>query len=261
MASEAEDGTRLIVVGDDGSAMSDRVWEWLTAHGWPGWRVEVMTADESEIVWGDPPRLVEWEPSWARAKQVDGAKSVRYLKVAGDPRPMLADRVDADLMVVGRINRDSQTQLALGGTSEWLLHHPPAPLAVIGTLDLVDSVTVCADGSDHSRAAIEAFVSLPLSARSGVTVLAVDDGRADAEASAANGVEALRGRVASVTSLVIKDSPTPAILGHIESTQPDLVVLGTRGLTGWKRLRLGSTAGAVVRRVVCNALVASSREA
>lgn len=260
MTQAPEGGAPLIVVGDDGSAMSDRVWQWLTSHSWPGWRVEVMTADQTEIVWGEPARSTQWTPPWARATPVEGVESVTYLKFPGDPRPMLGERNDGDLIVVGRNSRDPQGRLALGGTSEWLLHHPPAPLAVIGGSGPVGSVTVCADGSGHSRAAIDAFASWPLAAGVGVTVLAVADGRSDAEAAAASGVEALAGKVASVASMVIKDAPTPAILRHVEATRPDLVVLGTKGLTGWKRLRVGSTAGAVVRGTSCNALVASTGE-
>jgi nucleotide-binding universal stress UspA family protein len=54
---------------------------------------------------------------------------------------------------------------------------------------------------------------------------------------------------------------TDTILASLEETGADLVVLGTRGLTGWRRLRLGSTASAVVRSAPCDALVACSEPA
>ena len=41
--------------------------------------------------------------------------------------------------------------------------------------------------------------------------------------------------------------PTKVILDRVDEHRPDLVVLGTRGLTGIERLRVGSTAGAVAR--------------
>jgi nucleotide-binding universal stress UspA family protein len=63
--------------------------------------------------------------------------------------------------------------------------------------------------------------------------------------------------VAKVKGLVRSGSPTEAILTHIEEASPDLVVMGTRGLTGWSRLVLGSTAGAVARNSRCNLLVCS----
>lgn len=214
-----------------------------------------MTADESNIQWGEPPAAVEWGPSWARATAIPGA-TVTYLKVASDPRPMLGSRSDADLIVVGR-TAHRRTPL-LGSTAEWLVHHPPAPLAIIATGDPVRRVTVCADGSDHATAVLEVFAGLPFAIEAGVTVLSVDDGRSDAGSAAAAAAEALSGRVASVTTEIVKDNPTRAILHHLETSAPDLAVVGTKGLTGWKRIRLGSTAGAVARSASCNLLVGSA---
>lgn len=47
----------------------------------------------------------------------------------------------------------------------------------------------------------------------------------------------------------------PTILGMIEKTEPDLVVLGTRGLSGLRRAVMGSTASAVVHHARCSVLV------
>jgi nucleotide-binding universal stress UspA family protein len=52
--------------------------------------------------------------------------------------------------------------------------------------------------------------------------------------------------------------PTTRIVDHIEEHAPDLVVMGTKGLTGWRRLRLGSTASAVVHQTAGNVMVASA---
>ena len=244
-----------MVVGDTGLAASHVVWQWLAAHSWPDWKVEVLTAETADIQWGEPPSSVEWYPPWARATTIPEA-TVAYLKVATDPRLMLGLRSDADLLVVGR-TAERRTSL-LGGTTEWLVHHPPAPLAIIATGDEVRKVTVCADGSEHATATLELFTSLPFAAGTEVTVFSVDDGRSDADAASSAAAGALAGRVGSVETVVVKDTPTRAILAHLETARPDLVVVGTRGLTGWKRIRLGSTAGAVARSAKCNILVGAA---
>ena len=136
---------RLAVVGDDGSPAADIVWRWLTAHSWAGWAIEVVTADEDDIVWGEPVVGQVWDPPWHRASAVEGA-GVTYLRYATDPRAMLAERTDADLMIVGRHTRTGGFEL-LGSTSEWLLVDPPAPLAIIGRPDPIQNVVVAADGS------------------------------------------------------------------------------------------------------------------
>lgn len=247
--------SRLAVVGDDGSPAADVVWEWFTAHPWEGWVVEVVTADEEKIVWGEPVEAVAWSPSWRRASSPEGAE-VTYLRYACDPRVMLTDRTDADLVVVGRHRRSDGFEF-LGSTSEWLLHHPPAPLAIIGRPDPISRVLLAADGSDHARFAMEIFASLPGAAGAAVVVLAVDDGRTE-PAAAEQLASDLEGRVGSVETLVRKGRPTQEILAAIDELGSDLVVLGTRGLTGWKRIRVGSTAGAVGRAASCNVIVGST---
>lgn len=253
MAESAE--SRLVVVADDGSPAADVVWQWLTSRSWEGWSVQVVTADEEDIVWGESVSGKSWTPPWARASQPDGAE-VAYLHYASDPRVMLAERSEADLLVVGRHRRDDAFD-HLGSTSDWLLHHPPAPLAIIGQVDPISQVLIAADGSAHARTAMETFASLPGAGEAAVTVLSVDDGRTDPGA-ADEMARTLEGRVGVVNSLVKRGRPTQVILDAITELGVDLVVVGTKGLTGWKRIRVGSTAGAVGRAARCNVLVASA---
>ncbi|MEX1271690.1 MAG: universal stress protein [Acidimicrobiia bacterium] len=246
----------LLVFGDDGKPSSDRAWRWITAHPWPGWTVDVVTADTdaSHIEWGTPTRPTPWTPPWERDSTNFDGVPIRFLTAASDPRALLAD-AGADLMVVG-IKPARQLSAALtGSTTEWLLAHPPSPLAIVRRTDPVARVLVCVDGSPHASRALEAFASLPLASLAAVTVLAVDDGRTDTSATD-DATRSLDGRVAEVTASRTSGTPTEEILGAIETSRADLVVLGTRGLTGWKRLRLGSTASAVVRSTTSDSLVA-----
>jgi universal stress protein A len=63
----------------------------------------------------------------------------------------------------------------------------------------------------------------------------------------ANGVNA-------VTSYLAFDSPARAILDRARDLPADLVVIGTRGLTGMKHVLLGSVAERVVRLAHCDVL-------
>lgn len=249
---------RLVVVGDDGSPAADVVWQWLTMHPWHGWKVEVVTADEASIVWGEPVTGKPWSPSWARATKPPGASGVTYLQYACDPRAMFAERSDADLIVIGRHRDAGPFDLPyLGSTSEWLLQNPPAPLAVIGESDRMERVLVAFDGSPDSRRALESFASLPAAGEASVVLVMVDDGRTDTGALD-GAASSLEGRVGAVETTVLSGRPTGALLEAIGETGADLAVLGTKGLTGWKRIRVGSTSGALVRRAECNVLVAAA---
>lgn len=249
-----------LVFGDDGSTPADTAWLWIANHPWPGWRVDVLTADTADtpVEWGAPPRSWEWEPTWNRTRPIEGAEAVRFVKVATDPRAMLAEEEDVDLIVLGLRTHSFLQGFVTGSTTEWLMHHPPAPMVVARTPDQVQNVVVCVDGSEHARRALEAFTSLPLAPGVNVTVLSVADGRADADEAVTAGARMLEGRVADVATVVRHGTPTPIILDYLDERLPELVVLGTRGLTGWARLRLGSTASAVVRGAPCASLIAST---
>lgn len=261
--SESSPTRPLLVFGDDGAPAADMAWQWITAHRWPGWQVDTMTADAdtSRIEWGSPARVEEWKPSWDRPlPDQQPTMTVRFLRVFTDPRAMLAD-IEADLMVVGLRSGSYLDAMVTGSTTEWLLHHPPAPLLVVRTPDPVERVLVCADGSDHALSAMSSFTALPMAAAADVTIMAVDDGRVDVEASLESATRALEDRVSTLKTMTSEGTPASAILEVIEREDPELVVLGTRGLTGWRRLRLGSTAASVVRSAPCNSLVDYSESA
>lgn len=245
-----------LVFADDGSDASDLAWNWIAAHRWPGWQVDVMTADvdPSHIEWGQPISPEVWKPSWDRDTSGLESSEVRFLTAAADPRVLLAE-ANADLLALGIKSSGPLAAAVTGGTTEWLLHQPPSPLAIIKRSESVQRVLVCVDGSRHAQRALETFASLPLAAECRVVVLAVEDGRTDTSA-AADATATLQGRVKDVSDVTSAGKPTDMILEGAVDAQADLIVLGTRGLTGWKRLRLGSTASAVVRSTGCDTLVA-----
>jgi nucleotide-binding universal stress UspA family protein len=84
----------------------------------------------------------------------------------------------------------------------------------------------------------------------------VEDGRVDAATAIAEAKAILDEAGVTVEVVTLEGSPTAAVAGEIDRRDPDLVVLGTRGHTGFKRLHLGSTAGAIVRSSHCSVLVA-----
>ncbi|CAN5884493.1 hypothetical protein BH23ACT5_BH23ACT5_13160 [soil metagenome] len=217
-----------------------------------------MTADpnDADIDWGSPAVETEWVPPWDRSTGAgNGLADVTFVRVATDPRAMLADRTDARLLVVGQKPVGHLEALLTGSTTEWLLHHPPAPLAVIRTPDVTNRVVCCVDGSDHAITALHSFARLPLASGTDVTLLAVRDGRSDPAMAIELAGDTLAEHGMDASSSIIEGKPAVVILDFLERHHTDLVVLGTRGLTGWQRLRLGSTAAAVVRAAECSSLV------
>ncbi|MEZ5217143.1 MAG: universal stress protein [Ilumatobacteraceae bacterium] len=254
------DTRRVLVFGDDGSTEADVAWLWVVTQRWPGWRAEVLEAHppaggvvpEHERV-----EAYEWTPPTPRpAFAESGFEAVTHLRSETDPRLALTRR--ADLLVVGPRGTGVLKALHLGSTTEWLLVHPPSPLLIARHGRRVRKVLVAADGSVHSKLAATTFAELPWASETEIVVLSVDDDRTAAEQVAEAAGAELSARGLNVRTRAIWGRPTAELLAVAEQEQSDLLVLGTRGLTGWSRLRLGSTAAAVARGACCSVLVAGT---
>lgn len=250
MSDPATSSSHRLVFGDDGSPDADVAWLWINNHPWPGWRLDVLTGAEPPFepgTWGKSSVPEPWTPPWGRRYIGEAPpERVQHLYADTDPRLLLSEQTDAQLIVVGHTGASGLRATWLGSTTEWLLQHPVAPLLIARSAALVRTVVCCVDGSVHATRALETFLSLPLAASTSVHVLAVDDGRVDVDAATKTAAEHVSraGLVSQVD--VVEGRPTRVITDYVATHGPELVVLGTKGLTGWRRLRFGSTAGAVV---------------
>jgi nucleotide-binding universal stress UspA family protein len=254
---------RTIVFGDDGSPASDIAFGWLDHQRWPGWRLHVLHADPPP--YGKPIDSDEASPHPWAAPHPRSASSgamlaeVTHLFARADPRVALLE--PADLIVVGPRGRGALKALNLGSVAEWLLTHPPSPTVIARHADTVRHVLVAHDGSDASATAVQTLASLPWVADTTCTVVVVDDGRVDVDATVDSARAALRAAGVEAEVVVDHGPPTAALMGEIDRRRPDLAVLGTRGLTGLRRFHLGSTASAVARSAPCSVLVACADSA
>lgn len=247
-----------LTFGDDGSPAADVAWLWISEHSWTGWRLAVVTVTDVPIAPPPPEeaRLHHWDPPRPRHSFAEtGFSEVEHLTARIDPR--LALSAPTDLLVIGPRGPGILKGVGLGSTAEWLVQHPPSPLVVVRTGAPTRRVLACHDGSAHAHRALSALISLPWAADVELAVLTVDDGRTDVEAVSSMIDEALADGPVDAARVVVTDrDPTAAIVREHGARDPDLLVLGTVGLTGWRRLRLGSTAGAVARSVPGSLLLA-----
>lgn len=72
--------------------------------------------------------------------------------------------------------------------------------------------------------------------------------------------QAKKGGVARVETVLLHGYPIHEILRHAEDSQTDLIVMGTQGRSGIKRLVLGSVAENVLRSAPCPVLVVRETE-
>lgn len=251
--------TRTLMFGDDLSPAADVAWLFINSQWWPGWRLEVVTAQLPEtpgmVLPLEATRLHPWQPPRPRAA-VPTAEFAEVVDLAaiGDPRVVLSQA--SDLLVIGPRGPGLLKALHLGSTADWLMRHPPAPLLIARHGQPAQRLVLCTDGSAHARAVTDVVAGLPWIERTLITVVAVDDGRIDPDAAIEDACRQLAPSGATVEVHLEHGSPTTALHAYLEATAPDLVALGTRGLTGLRRLRMGSTASAVARTAACSVLVA-----
>jgi nucleotide-binding universal stress UspA family protein len=237
-----------MVFGDDGSISADLAWLWINSHSWPDWRLEVLTAvmPDHLVVRTEAPVPKEWSPMHPRQAFAEAQLDrVVHLTIDADPRLALISR-PADLLVVGPRGPGLAKAMHLGSTVEWLLTRPPAPMLVARHGRRTRTAIVCHDGSVHAQAATDALCAMPWAGELEATVLTVEDGRTDVDAAVAMATRSLQAVGVCVDHFIARHGePTLDLLAYLERHDSDLVVLGSKGLTGVRRLRIGSSARAI----------------
>lgn len=254
--------TRRLVFGDDQSQAADVAWLWINCHQWPGWQIEAVTATPLGQV--HDAEVHAWEPRHARQMLAAGTQTpVHHTRITAEPVPALTGLRDRDLLVVGPKGRGFRRTLHLGSTTDALLHDPPMPLLIARHGVPTTRALLCADGSADANAAVEALRVMPWLGQVDVLVMSVPQPGLDAPRAAEGAAEALRAGAGSVRQeipapddLQVVVSPRAMLLDAARRWEADLIVLGTRGLSGVAAVRAGSIATSLASHAPCSVLMA-----
>lgn len=262
-----------LVVGDDGSTMSDLVWLWVNNHQWPGWRIAVATAqDPASLPPGTPapedadPAPHTWQPDVPRElfRPAEGT-AVEYLTAATNPRDMFEQLGgEASLIAIGTRGTGALKLLHIGSTADWLINGkgPKTPLIVLRSGRPTRHVVLAVDGSPQAQHAAEVLATMPWIGQCKVSLLGLNDGVATPKLGMVQAAEVLAPTGAQLEPLesaairgVLAMDPKSVIIDLSDTLQPDLIVMGTRDQTGLKRLLVGSTASAVAHNAKCSVMI------
>ena len=178
----------VLVFGDDGSpSAGHRVavdqQPTLAPLGGPG-RHRRLTTSPGVVVGCASTRGALDASMGEAVLDVDKLDSIEFLRVGADPRLVLDEQRDVDIVVVGRRGLGAIRAFWDVSTTDWLVQYASHPSRAARSASVVRRVTCCVDGSAHAEAAVAATVRLPLLATAEITLLAVDDGMVDTEDSA-----------------------------------------------------------------------------
>jgi nucleotide-binding universal stress UspA family protein len=172
-----------------------------------------------------------------------------------------ADEEACELIILGSRCLTGWKRLMLGSISNAVAARASQPVLMVKRTDLPGSraflwrrVLVATDGSPWSDAAVDHALGLAQAHHSAICLLHVaralpqtGDDAATADGKNLLTLAAARAAAAGVPceTHLAQGNVVEAILDTAASTQCDGIVLGSRGLTGWKRLMLGSISNAV----------------
>lgn len=217
--------------------------------------------------------LVDAQLNRVGAKAEDFAEIVVLLDNGDHLVQQVADRVEADLIVVGASETAPGLQPFLGSTADRLLRRSTRPVLVVrGDFAVSQRVLAPTDLSELSEAAIGRGLDLldqmngPAKMEALFVLSNIDrEGSAhfkpaQVDRFAMEELEAFLGRLppreAETTPVLRSGHPREEILAYLEAHRGiDLVLLGTHGRRGFERFLLGSVAAELIRRVAVSALV------
>jgi nucleotide-binding universal stress UspA family protein len=280
-----------IVVGMDGSARAANALRWAVEEGSVRQLPVVAVLCWSMLDQHHVDDSVEFDPDYSEQDAVAALDAFVTSAVGSDAAGaverevvcerrgagLLAAAAGAALLVLGSRGLGGFRGLLMGSVSQQCLHHAPCPVAIVRPLDPdrgVDRrIVVGIDGSANSRQALDWALDearargcaievvhtwAPPYAYGYPTPVALDP--APVEARAREMVErcvddADTTGLAGPVEVIVTSGGSPAAALLVRAEAADLVVVGARGVGGFRGLLLGSLAHQVAVHAPCPAVV------
>jgi len=214
-------------------------------------------------------------------------QAVHYELLRGRPAETIllaANRRHVDLVVVGAHGRTDIQYFLLGSVSRRVVMYAPCPVFVVKRpVAALRRVVIGVDGSQEAEAAAEFLLRLSLPEDTCVTVASVvpplphgqapmtedrmarlqqirEEVEEEARKVVTHVVEKFREHGLRADGVVVSGRPSHELLRLVESLQADMMVVGSRGLTGDTRYLMGSVSDSVVLYAPCAVLVFRQKE-
>jgi nucleotide-binding universal stress UspA family protein len=198
-----------------------------------------------------------------RARQ-QGVECEVILREGEDPYRLIVDEAagkKADMIIIGRHGRTGLLKLLMGKVAANVIGHAPCKVLVVPKSAKIEyrKILVATDGSEHSiEAASEAFGVVKRTG-SGIIVVSVAHSELELEEAKKNVSEIVE--MSQKEGIQVEETLTPIGKPHeviVETAGGrgvDLIVIGTYGKTGVRKVFMGSTTEKVIGSADCAVLV------
>ncbi len=193
----------------------------------------------------------------------EGVSCSTVLRVGEKPHQLITDEAvekRVDMIIIGRRGRSGLMKVLMGSVAAKVIGHAPCKVLVVPRAARIGcrNILVATDGSAHSVAA--AAEAIGIAKRCGSNIIAVST------MYVAEGFEEAKANVGAVVEMALKEgipveALTPAGRSHeviVETAGGrgvDLIVMGTYGKTGLKKILMGSSTEKVIGHANCAVLV------
>ena len=165
-----------------------------------------------------------------------------------------------DMIVIGRHGRKGLAKALLGEVAAKVIAHAPCKVLVVPKAARIEyrNILVATDGSVHSNAAVTEAVAIAKRCGSHLIALSAmrdESERGEAEKYAGLAVEMARKEGVSAEAATPTGRSFNAIVETAGGRGVDLIVMGTYGSTGVRKLLMGSSTEKVIGSAGCAVLV------
>jgi nucleotide-binding universal stress UspA family protein len=217
--------------------------------------LELMQVQEAAV----KERLEAWQAEAAKMEvtltpriRTSGSAYEGILEEAGELQP--------DLIIMGRHGYSGLARLLMGSVTARVIGHSPCPVLVVpqGVPLTFQRLLIASDGSVFSEAAWTEALTLAQTMGSALIGVAVAASERDI-GTAQEVVRQLEAAAAkqgiALDTMIPMGRPDEAIVKAAEFKDASLIILGSHGRTGLKRLLMGSVAERVIGQAPCAVLV------
>jgi universal stress protein E len=175
-----------------------------------------------------------------------------------------AQELKPDLIIMGRHGYSGLTRLLMGSTTARVIGHSPCHVLVAptgGSLNFHCLLVAC-DGSPFSEAAWVEALGLAQTMGSAMVAVSVaaDDRDIPAATKVVQTLEQAAGKQGlTLETLILMGRPDEAIVNAAIFKDASLIIVGSHGGTGLKRLLMGSVAERVIGHAKCPVLVVKKK--
>ncbi len=173
----------------------------------------------------------------------------------------LAEEIRPDLIIVGRCGKGALARILMGNVTARVIGHSPVNVLVVPRGGMVgfQRILVASDGSRHSQAAWEQALSMANQAKSQLTAVAVapEEGDIPEARATVQQMVAAAGQAGILCQGVspVGVAPDEGIVQQAIKREVDLIIMGSYGRTGLKKLLMGSVTERVIGQSPCPILV------